>query len=225
MENGILLSARTAIISGFKALPVIMVSFIGFLSIGLGNLGLFVLFLGHTLLLPIAVYLSQFAFEAINKNDPDKSKYHVQLNQASSLVAGSGGGELRVNVAPSFWLAHVLFLLGYMLANAVSVMSIPDDPKIDPILKKNRRVRAGMIMATTIMMALIVSLLRYNTHSETFRGVIIAFGVGGLLGYGWYQFAVLCGARAADVFGMAQQIIPSSAKDEKPMTCVYAPKP
>ena len=112
-----------------------------------------------------------------------------------------------------------------MLANAVSVVSIPDDPKVDSILKKNRKVRGGMIIGTTIMFALIVSLLRYNTNSETFRGMIIAFLVGGLLGYGWYQFAVICGARAADIFGMAQQIIPSSAKDEKPMTCVYAPKP
>jgi hypothetical protein len=224
MDNAVLNTAKRVILQAAKSLPIIMISFIGFLALALGNLSLFILFLGHSILLPIAVYISQFLFDKISNNPESRAQYFKESGQATSLIEISDNGE-SVNVAPSFWLAHVLFFLGYILANAVSIIMIPDDPKLNSSLTKNRKFRAGVIIGTTIMFSLIVALLRYRTNSETLRGIVIAFIVGGFLGYGWYQFADLCGARAADIFGVALQMIPASATDEKPMTCVYAPKP
>jgi hypothetical protein len=224
MDNAVLNTAKRVILQAAKSLPIIMISFIGFLALALGNLSLFILFLGHSILLPVAVYISQFLFDKISTTPESKALYFRESGQATSLIELPDNGE-PVNVAPSFWLAHVLFFLGYILANAVSIMMIPDDPKLNSNLTKNRKFRAGVIIGTTIMFSLIVALLRYRTNSETLRGIVIAFVGGGFLGYGWYQFADICGARAADIFGVALQMMPASATDEKPMTCVYAPKP
>jgi len=224
--DSILERVRTTLIMAFKTFPLIMIGFIGFIAIGLGNMGLFILFVGHAIIVPAATELSHVFFKVIgNMGTIDELDYHVMSTNVALLVPGSSYDSTRINVAPSYWMSQTLFLFGYILANAVSIRSLPVDPKMDKILISNRHSKANTVIITTIFFALIASLLRYQTHAETFKGMLAAVVVGGFLGYGWYQFAALCGARATDVFGVVQQIIPSSAKDETPMTCVYAPKP
>jgi hypothetical protein len=80
-------------------------------------------------------------------------------------------------------------------------------------------------MISTLFIGLLLPIMKYRTNTETIAGIIMAILLGTVFGYAWYKLAASCGARAADVFGIVQQVIPSSAKDDKPMTCVYAPKP
>jgi hypothetical protein len=207
----------------FRTFPLIIISFIAFLAMGLGNLGLFVLFIGQAIILPLATVLMHMGVEAVEKTD--RTLYHVQSSHVSLLVPTSIYEPGHVNVTPSYWMAQVIFLFSYIITNAVSVLNLPDDKKIDPILISNRKSRAKTIIITSIFFAFVLTYLRYNTHTETVRGIGAAYVLGGLLGYGWYQFAASCGVAAADVFGIAQQVIPSSAKADAPMTCVYAPKP
>jgi hypothetical protein len=219
--DSLLQSARTTILMAFRTFPLIMISFVAFLAVGLGNMGLFVLFLGQTIILPIAVAISQRIFE-----NGDKALYHVQASHVALLVPTSTYGSAHVNVTPSYWLAQTLFFFGYILANAVSIFTMPNNNKLAPILNSNRKSRAKTIIITTVFFALLMTGLRWITHTETLRGVAAAYVVGGLLGYGWYQVAVKAGVAAVDVFGIAQQVIPASAQnDTTSMTCVYAPKP
>jgi hypothetical protein len=222
----VLESVRTTILMAFRTFPLIIISFIAFLAVGLGNLGLFVLFVGHALMVPIAVAITQLLTDFIFKRQNMPSYlYEVEASHVALLVPTGTYANTRVNVAPSYWMAQTLFLFGYLIANAVSILYIPTDSRLDPILISNRKSRAKTIIITSLFFAAVLTGLRYSTHTETPVGIVAAVLVGGFLGYGWYQVAAACGVAAADVFGVAQQMIPSGGNTDTPMTCVYAPKP
>jgi len=230
METGILYSVRNTIIQAFMSFPYIMIWFIGFLAMGLGNLGLFILFIGHAIILPLIVLLVHglIAWKMPPVDDTTRFFIHSQVEGKSKayVVPSHITSDRFINVSPSYWMAHTLFLFGYILGNAISILSMPSDPKIDAILISNRKSRATTVLTVTLFFVVLMTILRYQTHAEKPYGIAIAFGVGGLGGFLWYLFAQTCGIRAADVFGIAQQVvIPSKAKDEKPMTCVYTAKP
>lgn len=221
--DGVILSVRATLLMAFRTLPLILISFIAFLAAGLGNLGLFVLFIGQSLLIPIVTAIVHlFVTKVAGTND---DKFFINASEKALLVPGSIYSSPRINVAPSYWMVHVHFLLAYLFSNAAAVNALPEDSTIDPILLANRKSKSKTIMISTIFIALALSVLKYKTNTETIYGIGIAFGLGSILGYAWYKFAASCGARAADVFGIVQQVVPASAKDDKPMTCVYAPKP
>jgi len=230
MDTGILYSVRNTLIQAFMSFPYIMIWFIGFLAMGLGNLGLFILFLGHTLVLPLAVFLVHMLIgwkaPAMDDTSPFFVPAQIEGKSKAQVVPSHIGSERFINVSPSYWMAHTLFLFGYMLGNTISILSIPNNPKVDKILQANRKGRARMVLTTILFFTVLMTALRYMTRTERPYGIAIAFGVGGLGGFLWYKFAETCGIRTADVFGIAQQVvIPSQAKDEKPMTCVYTAKP
>lgn len=230
METGILYAVRNTIIQAFMSFPYIMIWFIGFLAMGLGNLGLFVLFIGHALVLPLIVLLVHGLIAWKIPPVSDDSKFFVQSQvegkSRAYVVPSYVTSDRFVNVSPSYWMAHTLFMFGYIVGNAISIMNLPANPKVDKILIANRKTRATTVLTTTLFFTVLMIILRYQTHSEKPYGIAIALVVGGIGGFLWYKFAETCGIRAADVFGIAQQVvIPSQAKDEKPMTCVYTAKP
>lgn len=217
----VLLSARTQLLNAFMSLPLILICIVGFLAAGLGNMGLFILFIGQTVILPLAVFVIQGITSTI-KTDA----FTVPTSRIGQLIPGAAATGIKQNVAPTYWMSHFLFFMGYLLANAVSIYTYKtNDKNLDPKLLSNRKSKAMMLIILTVSISLFITLLRYNTGTEKPAGIAIAYVVGGLLGYGWYQYAAFCGIRAADVFGITQQIIPSSAKENTPMTCVYAPRP
>jgi len=218
MAADILETFKMSLIMAFRSLPMLLIGFIGFMAIGLGNMGLFVLFIGQTVFLPIFVGLVHIVTGGMEI-------VHVPTTDVSQLVPSAPHAAAQINVGPSFWLAQFLFFMGYLMANAVALYTVVPDPNLDDIQVGNQKSKAATAITTTVILILGMTYLRYLTHTETVVGVALAFliGIGG--GYGWYQLAAACGARAADVFGISQQIVPNSAKDTKPMTCVYSPKP
>jgi len=210
----------------FRTLPLILVSFVGFLAMGLGNMGLFILFVGQVLIVPLATVLLQTITGMIlPPTNANGSVFFVKSSNVGLIVPDSSFDSPFQNVAPSFWMMQIMFFSYYMLSNAVAILYLPVDAKLDPILVSNRMSKAKTIIAVVASLTIFASVMRLMSHTETPVGVLLASFAGWGLGYGWYQLAAICGARAADVFGVMQQIIPSSATADKPMTCVYAPKP
>lgn len=241
-------SIRSRLEAGFTNLPYIIICFVGFLAMGLGSIGLFVLFIGQIAIVPMLVNILKLITAAIDGSRG--TKFHITTTNPSinNVIPGALPDErgAHANVGPTYWSAHITFFLGYLLANAVAIYNIPADPLIDKHLVANRKMRARNIIIATVLFALAIPLLRFKLTgggfvdstsmltrilggvtggAETMFGILVAVFACGGVGYAWYQFAESCGARSADVFGIAQQIIPSSAKDETPMTCVYSPKP
>jgi hypothetical protein len=230
MDTGILYSVRNTLIQAFMSFPYIMIWFIGFLAMGLGNLGLFILFIGHAIFVPIIVSLVHMFVAWKAPPFDDTSPYfipaQIEGKSKAQVVPSHAGTDRFINVSPSYWMAHTLFLFGYMFGNAISILALPNNPKVDKILQANRKSRAMTVFTSILFFTAVMIALRYQTHTERPYGIGIAVVVGGLGGFAWYKFAETCGIRSADVFGIAQQVvIPSQAKDEKPMTCVYTAKP
>jgi hypothetical protein len=213
---------RTSILMAFRALPLLLISFVAFLAIGLGNMGMFILLLGHMLLVPITTVITQFITGKMYM--PGDVRAFVAGSDVVQLVPSLSSTQ-PVNVMPSYWMQHVLFFFGYLLANGVGLLRLPQEKGQSDVYYENRMAKAKAVITVGVLAALSFTVFRFWTGAETWRGVALAFLTGGGLGFGWYQFAAYCGARHADVFGVAPSMVPVSAKDEKAMTCVYAPKP
>jgi hypothetical protein len=201
----------------FRTLPILLISFVAFLAIGLGNMGMFVLLLGQAVLVPLVTTLVQLITGVYPSSFQDGS-------DVTSLVASMSNRQ-PVNVTPSYWMQHVLFFFGYLLANGVGLYLLPQEKGQSDMYYENRRAKARGVIIVSVLAAVLFSFFRYQTGAETVRGMAVALVSGGGLGYAWYQFAAYCGARHADVFGVAPTLLPATAKEEKAMTCVYAPKP
>ncbi len=192
---------RRLILIFFLGFPLIITNLMGFLSIGLGNLGLLVLFLGHAVIIPVLLPL-----------------VHL-LTALFPKVVGSDVGMLvpsdlhppAFNVTPSYWVTHVTFFFSYLFANALDVYSIKpvSDAPAEEWRVENRKSRASMIMGMCVFLCLFMVTMRYTiTNTETFVGTLIGVGGAGALGYAWYLVASLMGSRKSDVFGIVQQMVP-----------------
>jgi hypothetical protein len=213
---------RVSILMAFRALPVLLISFVAFLAIGLGNMGMFVLALGQIVVLPLATMILQFITGTMFTSGDARA--YVQGSDVVQLVSSMSNRQ-PVNVLPSYWMQHVLFFFGYLVANGVGLYRLPQEKGVSDVFYENRMAKARAVIIVSVMAAIAFTYFRFQTGAETWRGVALAFVSGGGLGYAWYQFAAYCGARHADVFGVAPSMVPVSAKDEKAMTCVYSPKP
>jgi hypothetical protein len=210
---------RSTLLAGFKQLPLLLIGFVGLLGIGLGNLGLFMLFLGHTILVPIGVYsLQALTRLAFGEGNPIA---FVRASDVGQLVPSAVSVDYYQNVTPGFWLTHIWFFFGYLFYNALQVYQLEKDPKADPARYNNRLSRAVLIMTITTIGAVAMTVLRSMMGTETVLGTFVSAGVGFGLSVGAYEVAALCGARVADIFGVAQQMLPASATQKAPMTCVY----
>lgn len=217
----ILDTLRKSILMAFRALPILLISFTAFLAIGLGNMGMFILFFGQAVLVPIVTSLTHIFTQKVLGD-----KVFVPGTDIVQLVP-SLSTSLPVNVVPSYWMQHVLFFLGYLIANGVAIHGLPEEKGQPEYLVSNRKAKANTVISVAVVAAILLSYFRFTItgNAETLIGIGAAFVTGGALGYGWYQFAAYCGARHADVFGVVPTILPASAKEQKAMACVYAPRP
>ena len=220
----ILSTIRETILLAFKSLPLLLISFIGFLAIGLGNISLFILFIGHAIIVPVATELVHYGTRGSN---------FVATNEIAQLVpmVPTTGASYTspTNIFPSYWMAHLSFFFGYILTNAITIYTgygLPSKAKAAPNWAVEARVTQGItLIATTVILWLLTAWLRlYATGAESLNGIILAIFLMGGLGCGWFFFAQLCGARNADIFGVSQQML-SQSDDTAPMTCVYQARP
>jgi hypothetical protein len=206
-------------------LPLMIVAFILFMGLGLGSVALIVLFLGQAIVAPLAIFGLQSVAELFAKGDYSKG-FHVPMTDVSMIVPSEVSIQSHANVFPSWWVGHVLFFLGFLLSNAVSVYTMESDVKASEWAVQNRTARAVSIIVVVVIAMLGLPLARKAlTNAETWMGIFLGGSVLGVLGYLWYWFAEFCGARQADVFGIVQQILPPSSQQEAAMTCVYSPTP
>lgn len=219
----VLHTVRSTLISAFVSLPILLIGFIGLLAIGLGNLGLFVLFTGQAVIVPVAVALIQLLTGRLGGDA--NPRFFVRASDLGRIVPSAPSMQYVQNVSPSYWLTQIWFLLSYIFTNALKVFRLEKDKNAVAALYQNRRMRAAALMSVAAISAAAITALRFFMGTETIAGAIISAIVGGLLGWGWYEFAAFCGARHADVFGIAQQILSTEARKPAPMTCVYTAKP
>jgi len=211
-------SLRNTIIITFSSLDTLLISFIGFIALTLGNIGTLFLLLGHVTLVPVLTLAGQALLDVLPAN-----------RTPSSLVASdpiTGDAIPVANNIPTFWMANVMFFLGYILGNAffayTAATKLSNMPKNSWFVDA-QKTRSFTIMMMSVLIICVTAFARVKTGFENLTGLwTVPFFV--LLGWFWYWIASLCGARYADIFGMATQPIVAYEDAQKPTTCVYTPK-
>lgn len=199
----VLNSLKRSLILFYLGLPIILISTILFLGIGLGNAGLLFLSAGHIFIVPVAVMILHFftqflPFSKINYTDVGL------LVPSSGITSGT-----QINVFPSYWVSHVTFFLTYIFFNAYAIYNLPpsSDNPADKSKVTNRISRTAIIMAFTAFTFVAFMFIRFKvTHSEKLVGMILGIGVMGGLGYGWYEASAAINIKTMDIFGIIQQM-------------------
>jgi hypothetical protein len=226
----ILDTLRVGLLLVFKYLPILLITFILFLSFGLGNTSLFLLLLGQCFFVPILTELAHMlpVEDEIAGNN---------INEIAQLISTPPGTKpIPTNVFPSYWMAHMSFFFGYIFSNAVSMYTKKPDlsviqgansEKAKAILNAKiaaRTEKALVLIISTISMYVLITVLRYAaTGAETFYGIIMALAFFGI-GYGWYALAeYTSSATNSDIFGIAMQMMSPESAEYKPIGCIYTP--
>ncbi len=226
-----LVTLRTTLLLAFKSLPLLLIAFITFLTFGLGNTSLLLLLSGQIFIVPFVTELAHF----VTNSSPSLAL--LERNPISQLVAGD---NVPVNVFPSYWMAHMSFFFGYILANAADMFA--EDPKVvlqlvagasSDAVKASvaqkmtaRKEKAQMLLITLSVFFVLLTLSRViATGAETLGGVLFAFFILGGIGAGWYFGAQAMGAVNSDIFGISMQMMSPDSAATKPKTCVYTGRP
>ena len=219
---------REAILRGFSALPLLLIGWVFFMGSATGNIGLLVLALGHIFAVPLVTVLSNlvvdFANSSLSGLIGDWAPLLTVANKDLCNIIPSATDYTVGNlwVAPSYWMAQITFFFAFLITNGFYVYTMESDPNADKEKVERRKSQAllSMILSSALFVVLAVTRKLY-TGCETFLGMFLGIAVSGAAGYGWYELARLCAARDADIFGIIQKILPPSASDPPPMTCVY----
>lgn len=218
-------TVKRSLIMFFLALPLILAIVTFFLGVGLGNAGLLWLSGGQLIFVPIVVTVLHFITGTLAKMFVGLQKYvEVPYSDIGQLVPSATltGSTIEINVMPSYWMAHFAFFTFYIVSNADAIYkldAVSNTPEYMAKVKA-RKSRAINIIIFTVMFFLVLSGIRLSfTKSETIPGVLVATGVFGLLGWGWYTASNTMGIRTMDIFGVAQQMVVTQ-DTSKPVTCV-----
>jgi hypothetical protein len=229
--SSILDTLRTSLLLVFKYLPILLISFIAFLSFGLGNSSLFLLLFGQCVFVPIITEL----IHMLGFGDDIAGNHFNEVAQLISTPPGTV--RMPTNVFPSYWMAHISFFFGYIITNAMRVYITPPDlsnvqgassPKAKAILNAkilSRKEKAGSLVISTLLIYVFITVLRYAaTGVETVAGIMLAFVVFFWLGCGWYLAVEFSrSATNSDIFGIAMQMMSPQSAENKPMACIYKP--
>lgn len=214
----LLAQIRTNIVKGFESFPLLIGSFIGFIAIGLGNMGLFLLFIGQFVLVPIAV----LAMNSLAKTAGTTNISEIGLESGVDYTSNTRG--LFSNISsysfPSYWMGQLWFLVGYILSNAVDLHNQEIPSGTEDWRKVARKSKTGTLIATIVIIGVAFTVLRYmSSGKENLTGIIIGI-LFGAIGSAWYFLAKICGARMSDIFGISSQML-NGGKSNKIMACSY----
>jgi hypothetical protein len=218
MPASLVETIRQTVLHSFMSLPLMIILFLGFMSVALGNVGLIILFLGHITVVPVLVSVLNLAtsiflptsWSSVNKSD------------VCTLIPGIPFGTSNIiNIAPSFWMANFLFFISYFIQNAMYLSKKEPLGGANAELVANRKARAVAALIVGITIAILFPILRFSlTGCETIAGMSIAALAFVPLGIGWYFLAVSTGARDGDIFGITSAILPASSTTPPIMACV-----
>ena len=218
---GIVTTIKGLLYGGFVSLPLILVGIIIFLATTLGNIGLIMLALGHVFLVPFITYVANLLHEYFF---PDSPYFKVPSTDLCQLIPSIPPTTAQTFVGPSYWMAHVVFFFSFLITNASILYAKEAPANADPNKVENRKAQTmTAIILSVVTFVLLVALRYLFMGCETPLGIFFALMLLVPVGYGWYELAIICGARDADIFGILQKILPPEFKDETPMTCVYSP--
>ena len=208
------------------SLPIVLMNILAFFTIAFGNLGMLSLFFGHAIFVPLLVFILRIFTYMLTTVKPGlKSWVYVGSSDIGQLVPSAVIREEQFNVAPSYWVAHVVFFFSYLFSNALDIYNLPpaSEAATEEWRVENRKARATMIMTFSVGILLALLYVRYKaTKLETKFGLFVGLATVPWVAYGFYRLMTLAGVRKMDIFGIVQQMVPVT-EDRNITYCVAPP--
>jgi hypothetical protein len=214
----VLHSTRQLLVLAYLGLPLILITIVVFLGMGLSSLGLIFLSVGQIFLVPTLAALMHYI--------PKASWNVVPTTDISQLVPSAAPVPSQIpdtHVFPSWWVAQMAFFFGYIISNASTVVAMEKERGANDLLVQNRKSKASAILTISILLfLLLVGIRLFITRTEKLLAVTLSSLLFLGVGAGWFKAAEACGVKAADVFGIvSQMLVPKQA----PRVCMYNPTP
>lgn len=208
----------------FTALPILLFGWSMFVGSTTGNIGLLVLALGHATVVPLTTWILHTL--ASFTGDWGKKAFTIPASATCNIIPGAttDPGEVAF-VIPSYWVAQISYFFGFLLTNAMAVYNMPASESADQEKVDRRKSQAQLVQIIAWVFFIVFLAVRvFVMKCETVPGMILGPLAFWWIGNGWYQLARECSARDSDILGIVQGILPPSASDPPPMTCVYTGK-
>jgi hypothetical protein len=137
---------------------------------------------------------------------------------------------------PSGWTIHILFFVGFLISNAISIYSLPTptfvpsgDDKVDINSKisldarvNNRKFITALIVILSLILLFVLLYIRFSMSpcEDEFYQSLFPMIYCFILGCGFYlTLTTSCGISAADILGLVQGFISPNAIDN-PIVCI-----
>ena len=178
-------------------------SVFGMIAVGIIGLAvLYLLFTNWKNIYPSIKFVFEYPFSFIyslfENNSPIIGSDNCSLYSSTNSI---------ISRVPSIYIAHIAFFFGFLFTNAYTVYNLNSQTGADQHQIDNRKSRSLMTMIVLAIIYLAIVLIRYNvTGCESLLGILFTTTVFSSLGLGIYKLAEYCGARNADILGIASSI-------------------
>ncbi len=207
LQVGFFERVKLTVLSGFLALPYLLVIITGFLGGITGNLGLSILFLGQIILVPVFQGMFSLLRQTSLFTDTFRLGSVPKLDPRCSLVPDiTKAGNFSAPVTTD-WVAQVSFFFGYIIFNAFTVYNLEAPRGANPDKVENRKSQAIMsLLLSTVVMIGLFTVYAKTTNCETVGSFVFGTLTFFSLGIFGYYIASQCGIKQSDIFGIAGKI-------------------
>jgi len=203
--------AQISIIGVFNSLPLVLMTALLVLGLGLGNFGMLSIAIGQIAMFPI-IGLIHFALKLIKIGDIG------DINYSDTVVLVPSNQYSKVNILPSMWITQITYFFSYVFFNAYDIYNdepISSDPDYS-VKVNNRKTRTAMIMTWAVILGLLLIAGRWIGKSEytdilpvRIFSVVFSIGLGSCVAFiaNTISKQPNVGTQKMDIFGISQQMM------------------
>ena len=216
---------KTFFLGGFLNMPMAITGTLLIVSLMTANYSMLFMAIGILLIVPISWYILHMFGELVGST--------ITKSDLAAFIPGypvKASTEGKVSTGIGIWAAMMMFILGYLLSNAVDLYTYESKTPVlvSESTKKmleegtsNRKSQA--IVSIAIIAIIILTILVYRIVKGLDPVIAGLIGTAALLGAGsgWYKLlASQTEGRLSDVFGIANRILKPMAMQDEPLACL-----
>lgn len=224
---------KSFLVGGFINLPLTIVGTLLILSLMTANYAMLFMVIGILVGVPALWFVMHMLAEFVGMSLNMPALFSIKKTDLSSLIGPYPIRQVTegaVYTTASMWSGMMMFILGYLLYNAIDLYRIETvyPANMSETTKKmidegtsNRKSQA--IVSILVITIITVGILLYRLVNGL--EPLLSGGIGmilfGLAGAGWYSvLSSSMDGRISDVFGIANRILKPTAMLDQPLACL-----
>jgi len=226
---GILSDIRVFFYGGMSTLPLTIAGTLLILGLFTANYAILFFLMGYLVIVPSMATLLNLAVDTLaGESNPFRISSGDVCKLAMPFTTLKQNAPPKETVVCSVSTAMISFFLGYVMTNAVKLYQRDSDANADPEKVSNRKTYALVSIVCISVFALyaVYSRMSMGCDSPWMGGLFsyLCMALFGAAGYGWYIALSSSAAkdRLADVFGVSNRILSTSATADVPQACFTA---